>query len=145
MPTIETSIWMALKGRVQLLSLTPAHTFIWPAEVKPLPAGRAIEVVHLPNRSNRLMIRSAGKHQYQGILQLNILKVPSEAIAGTDPEAVEREVAGKIAEHFPCDLEVSFEGVTVRVTKRPDVMRGMLDGARNRWMTPVSIPYECFA
>lgn len=140
MPSIETSIWLALRARVETLVLSPAIPIIWPGEGTSIPTGNSIEVTHFPNRTNRLFINS-GKHQYQGILQLGLLTVPGPA----HHETVAREIAGTIAAHFPADLRLAYSSISVRITKRPDVSRGLRDTERSRWLTPVSIYYECFA
>lgn len=53
MPSIETSIWLALKARVQALVLSPALAIAWPNEAFTKPTGGYLRVMHVPNL-NRL-------------------------------------------------------------------------------------------
>lgn len=144
MPSAETSIWLALKARVELISLTPAHPIAWPDEVFTPPVvaglpGPYLAVTHMPNRGQRILIGSAGPERKQGILQIAVMSRLEQ------PLAVSIEHAGKVAAYFPADLRLRFADVSVRIAKAPDVMRGFRDDAAGRWMTPVSVSYECFA
>lgn len=141
MPAIETSIWMALRSGVETLALTPAPAIIWPGESETLPHGTALEILHFPNTTERVFIASTGPQQYRGILQLGLLTVPG----AENHETVVREIAGKIVAHFPVDQRLRFDGLSVRITKRPNTSRGFRDEKRNRWMTLISVNYECFA
>lgn len=137
-PSTETAIWLALRGRVESLVLTPAYPVAWPNETF-APVAQYIEVQHLPNSSDRIMIRSGGKRRYQGILQISVMAPLNQNAA------VSTELAGLIASHFAEDMVLRYGAVAVRVTKRPDTAQGMRDDKASRWMTPVTIFYECFA
>lgn len=144
MPSAETSIWLALKARVELMALSPAHPIAWPGEAFTPPTsgglpGPYLVVTHMPNRGQRILIGGAGRERKQGILQIAVMSRLDQ------PLAVSIEHAGQVAAHFPADIWLHFGGVSVRITKRPDVMRGFRDDAAGRWMTPVSVSYECFA
>lgn len=148
MPSIETSIWLALKGRVATLSLSPALAIAYPKEAftppqsappapKPLPY---LEVRHLPNTNTRRAIGNTDKHRREGILQIT-LKYP---VALNQPDAVQVEIAGQIAAHFPTGLPMTHGGLAVRVAKAPDVASSFRDGADPYWQTPVSVRYYLF-
>jgi hypothetical protein len=145
MPTVETSIWLALRGRMATLVLSPVHTVSYPNEaftppqtstapILPLPY---LRVDNFPNRTQRLFIPSGKPERYQGILQVSVMSLLEQNAA------IATEHAGLVAAHFPADLKLSHGGRTVRITKKPEVARGFREA--ERWMTPVSIYYECFA
>jgi hypothetical protein len=138
-PTIETAIWKALRARMESLSLTPAATIIWPADVTPLPDGTSVEVTHLPNRPQRRYLADADPSYRQGILQAGVMTKPQ-----SNPEhlSVATEIAGRIAEHFPSGLRMTFQGIVVRVSEAPAIGSGFHDLKRMRWVTPVSIRYH---
>jgi len=141
MPAIETSIWLALRGRVETLALNPAHPVAWPNEAFTAPAGAYLRVTHLPNRTERLFLKGTDPHWYRGILQISAM-YPLAVLNG---ETVAREIAGQAAAHFPAGLSLTYADVRVDITARPTVAQGFRDDASARWMTPVSVPYECFA
>jgi hypothetical protein len=144
-PTVETAIWLALKGRVQTLptSIVPQTSIAWPKKPfdKPQSGGKPapyIEVRLLPNRVQRLFIGSAEPHRRPGILQLDFM-APTNGLLD-DVQVI--EMAGDIAAHFPTDLKLTAHGVTVRIEQAPDVMQGFADGAY--WRTPISIRFQTF-
>jgi hypothetical protein len=172
-PSVETSIWRALKGRVETLpiSIVPQSSIAWPkiSFTKPQANNKPaayIEVRHLPNKADRILIRGDRPHRRPGILQLDYM----EPVASTLNDVHVAEKAGQIAAHFPPDLKMAFHtflstaiawsdqlvwndavtwdgsmlGVIVaRVERAPDVSQGFADGAY--WRVPISIRYDCFA
>lgn len=150
-PTIETAIWLALKGRVGTLVLSPVLQIAWPKEAfnppqggtpaKPLPY---LEVRHLPNTNTRLFLGNAAPHRRAGILQIT-LKYPTSL---NHAEAVQTEIAGQIAAHFPTGhvmrLAAATMKVALKVEKAPDISQGFRDGTDPYWQTPVSIRYRLF-
>lgn len=143
MPTVETSIWLALRARVASLVLTPVHPVAWPNEsFTPPQSGTSpapyLKVQHFPNTTDRIFIGSTDPQRFKGILQVSVMSVLNQNAA------IAAEVAGKVADHFPTDLILAYGGVRVRVTKHPDVAQGMRDDAAARWQTPVSIYYQAF-
>ena len=141
MPAIETSVWLALRGRVEALALNPVHPVAWPNEAFTQPAGPYLKVINLPNRTERLFLKGTDPHRYQGILQVSAM-YPLAVLNG---ETIARELAGQVAAHFPAGLSLFYGSVRVDITTRPTVAQGFRDDASSRWLTPVSIPYECFA
>lgn len=145
MPSIETSIWRALRGRVQSLVLDPVLPISWPKETftPPQAGGKPspyLEVRHLPNTNQRLYIGHADPHRRQGILQVT-LKYPT---ALNHAEAIHQEIAGQIADHFPAGLPMPYGDLTLTVEKAPDVAQSFRDGSDPYWQTPVSIRYIVF-
>lgn len=148
MPTIETSIWQALKARVQALGLGLPINWPQTVEAKPQTSGKPLPYVecrHLPNATVRRFIGSDDPHERPGILQLTLCW-PVSDIGTQDGETHPDELiqrAGEIAAHFPTDHRMTFEGVTVRVERAPDVAQPFRDDAY--WRCPVSVRYSCFA
>lgn len=143
-PSVETAIWIALRARVLTLTMTPTMPIAWPNSsfIPPTVGGKPgpyLHVRHMPNRTERLMISNA-THRYQGILQVALM-TPLNWDDGLPARTSEQ--AGIIAAHFPMDMRLVSNGVTVRITKKPDVAQGFRDD--DRWLTPVSVQYECFA
>jgi hypothetical protein len=136
-PSIETSMWMALKGRIASLALTPSIPVVYPKQDAP-SSGRYILVAYMPNRVARLMVNSGGSSERPGILQLSVMS----PLPPADVAEVDMEIAGKIAAHFPADLPLEHNGVRVRVTEAPSVAMGFRDDDAARWHTPVTIRFE---
>lgn len=140
--SIETKIWQALKARVSTLT---GYTSAWPMD--PFEPGQLpyVEVAHLPNRNDRMLIGSKGRMHRPGILQLTLCWPVAQVGAGlgkVHPDVLIQR-AGEIAAHFTTDLCMPFQGVSVRVTKAPDVAQPIRDDAY--WRVPVSIFYETYA
>lgn len=137
MPTIETSIWLVLKARMQALVLSPVLPIAWPNESFNKPAGGYLRVTRIPNVNRRLFLGSADPHQRLGLLQIDVFGKKNENVA------IAAEIAGKVAEHFVCGTEMWRNGLRVAVTKAPDVGQP-IDGDTHI-QVPVTIAYECFA
>lgn len=136
MPTVETAIWLALKARVQALSLSPALPIAWPNQSFNKPTGGYLRVTHVPNINRRILIAS-GPHQRLGLLQIDVFAEKNR------DAAVAIETAGLVAAHFPCDLRMNYGTVSVRVTKAPDVAQAIENDSHLQF--PVTVQYETFA
>jgi hypothetical protein len=152
MPSIETSIWLALRGRVESLALSPALAVAWPKEVFTPPQGGTpptrlayLEVSHLPNRHVVRGVAYEATHERQGILQI-VLKYPIEKAAEQPghSETVQADIAGQIAAHFPAGLRMSHGDVMLKVERAPDIASSFRDNAEPYWQTPISIRYFGF-
>lgn len=139
MPSIETSIWLALKARVEALVLTPALPIAWPNLSFDMGLAQYLRVTHIPNFNRRRLIGSADAHQRRGLLQIDHFAKLNQNVAISD------EVAGQIAAWFPVDKELSYGAAAVRIYEAPQVVQGMKNDAGTHWMTPVTIPYETWA
>ena len=150
MPSIETSIWLALKAHVTTLVLPnmgqafdPAKQVHWPNEAFTKPQGGNplkllpyLRVTWVPNFNRRRFIASDAPHQRIGLMQVDVFYPLNKPVA----EAV--EIAGKIAEHFPTDLRLGADGL-VRITSAPSVGQPMPDDTHIQ--VPVTIEYEAWA
>lgn len=138
MPSIETSIWLALKARVQALVLSPVLPVAWPNEAFSKPnTGGYLRVTHVPNMNRRLFIGSGDPHQRLGLLQVDVFAKKNQNVA------VALEIAGQVAAHFPADLKMTAHGVTARVTRAPDVAQPIDDDTHVQ--VPVTVALEVFA
>ncbi|MER8999989.1 DUF4128 domain-containing protein [Mesorhizobium australicum] len=137
MPSIETQIWLALKGRVQGLVLTPALPIAWPNEDFTKPTTGYLRVTHVPNVNRRLFIGSTEPHQRIGLLQVDVFAKKNQ------DASVAAEIAGQVAAWFPTDLRANYGTMIVRITKAPDVAQAIADDTH--WQTPVSVEYETYA
>lgn len=149
MPSIETSIWLALRGRVETFDpawgeFDPAKQVSWPNITFTKPqAGEPkkmlpyLRVNHIPNVNRRLFIGAADPHQRLSLLQIDVCMPKNQDVA------VALEIAGKVAAHFPADLKMSAYGVTARVTKAPEVAQPIDD--TTHLMVPVTVSIEAFA
>lgn len=137
MPSVETAIWLALRSRIATLSLSPALPIAWPASTYAPTSGTAfLAVDHVTFAPERVLI-GKGEHERTGMLSLSHV-----APLGQDA-AVYVETAGKIAAHFPEDLQMKYGDVCVRVVSKPHVMDGYRDGAWFR--TPINIRWRTSA
>ena len=133
MPTIEGSIVAALMGRVTTLPTSLAITYR--ETVGQVPA-ECVMIDHLPNEDQRLAVAGAGRMKRMGILQLTVMRRPGQY------EAVYREEAALLANHFSRDLRLTSGTVTLAVT-RASLGRSRADGGH--WLTPISVFYETYA
>ncbi|GAA4169097.1 phage tail terminator-like protein [Shinella granuli] len=138
MPSIETSQWMALKARIQSLTLSPALPVVWPKGVAPA-SGKYLRADWVLNRVQRRAVSSDGAQIRPGILQLSIFS----PISPSEAAEVDMELAGQIAEHFPTDHRMTFGGVSVRVQRAPSISQAYRTDAY--WITPVSVFVETLA
>lgn len=113
MPSVETSILQAVKARVATLPMKSAYPIVWSTDesYEPSPSQPFLRCTWMPNTNARI----AKTHQRPGILQIDVMGKK------TSGEAAAIEVAGQVAEHFPADLPMDFNGIRARVTKAPDV------------------------
>jgi len=137
MPTLETSVWLALKARVQSLVLSPVLPIAWPNEAFTKPLTGYLRVTWVPNFNRRLFIGSTDPHQRLGLLQIDLFSPKNQNAA------IAIEIAGKVVAHFPTDLRLSNGNVSARITKAPDVAQPIPDDTHLQ--VPVTITYEVMA
>src|SRR5690554_6323958 len=90
---IETSIWLAIKSRVETIPIT--IDFAWPAQkYSPAVTTPFIRVAHLPAEPDRIMVAYGKPHWRKGILMLTLV-----SRLGPDV-SVFNQMAGQIARHF---------------------------------------------
>jgi len=134
--TIEEKIQRALGARVAALVLSPPLIVAWPNNVTAV-SPPYLRVDYFPNRSQRIGIKGSSPHRRLGILQITVV---APLNVGPDRSVA---IAGLVAEHFPADLVLTYDGVDVRIFKAPDVLPANKEDAS--WDVPVSIEYESFS
>lgn len=136
MPSVETSIWMALRSHIATLSLTPAVDFAWPASTY-APDKKPYIAVGRATIAPRRVLVGKGSHDRTGTLTLSYV-----ARLGQD-STVYLEQAGQIAAHFAEDTRMKHGEVCVRVVSKPHIVDGYRD--EGWWRTPVNIRWHTFA
>lgn len=143
-PSIETKIAEAIRARVATLPMASQYQIVWTDG--PLPAGqqsytpsptqRYLRCTWTPNQTQRQFIGSSDPHRRPGVLQIDVMGLKTQA------SAVAREIAGQVAQHFPADMPLDFDGVRVRIIKAPSVLAPFID---THVQVPVVIELEAFA
>lgn len=135
--TTEVKIAVALRDRLQSLSLNPSLPIAWQnVAFKPPADGKYLRVQHIPNMVVRQEITSDGPHRYLGLYQVSVHWPHDRG------EFEPREIAAAIVAHFPTDLRLIEGGVEVRITKRPEA--GDLLVEKRGVQVPVTIEYESY-
>lgn len=131
MPAIETTDWLALRGRVDTLATNPQLTVFDPGAVvtppvdaakQPLPFVLLSDVTNDPDRGGRI---DPKLHVRSGTLMLTLQWPIARAVDHTQL----KEVAGQIAAHFPADACMSFGPSRLRVTQNASALPAYVDGA----------------
>lgn len=136
MPSVETSIWLALRARIATLSLTPAVDIAWPASTY-APDKKPYIAVGRASIEPRRVLVGKGSHDRTGTLTLSYVRR-----IGQDA-AVYIEQAGVIAAHFEEHTRMRHGDVCVRISAKPHVVDGYRD--EGWWRTPVNIRWQTFA
>lgn len=132
----ETSIWLALKSRVNTLSLTLPKA--WPGQMFEV-AGREgyLRIGRVSAAPARMMIANAEAHSREGFLIITLVYKLGQAIEAYD------QMAGNIAQHFIDGTTMRSGNVCVMVPSYPQVVEGYEDSGY--WNVPVRIPWIAFA
>lgn len=134
-PTVETAIWSALKARIT--SIPGSYPTAWPNQnYTPVTGTDYLRIDLIPNRTLRRFIGPNDPHHYRGILQIGVMTKLNEQIG------IAIEKAGDVADHFPTDLLLTSNGVTIRITGHPSIGPSMPQATH--LMTPVSIEFETY-
>lgn len=138
--TIETSIWLALRSRVESLPL--AYSKAWPGEAFEVPHAGGLpqpflRIGRVSVAPVRQLIAPGKPHQRTGALIVTLAYPIGQDLS------VYEQMAGIIAQHFRDGTQVRHGSVCVSVPDYPHVGEGYLEGAY--WETTVRIPWRCFA
>lgn len=139
MPSVETSIFQAVKARVDDLPMKAAYPIVWSTNTaySPSPTQPYIRATWIPNVNRRLFLRGSDPHQRLAILQLDVM---AKKTSGDD---VAIEVAGQVSAHFAADTPMFFQDVKVKVQRAPDVAPVVV--GETHIQAPVTIRVEAFA
>lgn len=145
-PTVEVSIWLALKSRLESLSSVLSGLAVaWP--------GGSTDLFSPPHTGSKLLpyirvgkvsadpirrfIAGGKAHDRTGFLIITLVYPLSQDIS------VYEQLAGKIADYFKDGTQMVSNGVCVSVTSYPSVLDGYEDNGY--WQIPVRIPWRSFA
>lgn len=137
---IETSIWLALKSRIDTLPL--AYPRAWPGQAFQVPSSGGLpqpylRVGRVSADPVRLFLGDGEPHRRTGSLMVALVHPLGQAVAVYD------QIAAGIAEHFIDGTQMRYGAVCVAVSSYPHVQEGYED--TGYWTVPVRIPWRCFA
>lgn len=140
-PTPETAIWLALKTKLDALTLSPALPISYPGEkfTPPTDGSGYLEANILRNEPGFATMGSTGKTRHRGIFQIVLHTKKAQDFA------VPTEIAGDIAKHFEPPLEMTNNGYTVRVERPPTVGTDFAPSDGPKMQIPISIRYSADA
>jgi hypothetical protein len=131
----EARILEALLSHLQ--AMPGGRVLVWSNIVYPSPgaqkANEYIVVSYSPGTPLAIVIDPADENKHMGIFGLSIMTLLNGG------ELHSQEIGGEVASHFHGKV-LSSGSTTVRVTARPRVAGGYVDG--DRWRTPVTVPFE---
>lgn len=139
-PGIETSIWLALKARINELPLLFAKA--WPGETFQVPSAGGLpqpflRIGRVTVAPVRRLIADGQPHERAGSLMVTLVHPLGQEVAVYD------QMAASIAEHFRDGTQMHFGAVCLTVTSHPHAQEGYED--TGYWTVPVAIPWRCFA
>lgn len=137
---VETSIWLALKGRIE--TLLPSYAKAWPGQTFQIPMVGGtpqpfLRVGRVSAAPLRQLIAHGQPHERTGILMVTLVHPLGQDVAVYD------QIAAGIAEHFRDGTAMRYGNVCVTVSAYPHVMDGYEDNGY--WTVPVRVPWRCFA
>lgn len=137
---IETSIWLAIRARVETIPLD-MH-IAWPGEVFEAPSVGAslvpyIRVGRVSAAPIRRFIDNAKPHERTGSVIVTLVHPILNS-----PISLYDQYAATIAEHFKDGTDMQFGDVCVTVTSYPYVQEGYEDNGY--WTVPVIVPWRCY-
>lgn len=137
---IETSIWLALKARIDTLPL--AYPKAWPGQTFQVPStgGQLLPFLRIGRVTvapARQLLADGKAHERNGSLMVTLVHPLGQAVAVYD------QIAAGIAEHFIDGTQMRYGAVCVAVSSYPHVQEGYED--TGYWTVPVRIPWRCFA
>ena len=140
-PTIELSIWLALKARIDTLPL--GYSKAWPATPFEIPSSGGVtqpflRIGDVSAAPVRQLIKNGKPYRRTGRLVITLVYP-----LGRDDVMVMNQLAGIIANHFKDGTKARFGKICVTIPRYPHVQPGYEDNGY--WNIPVSIPWECFA
>lgn len=137
MPGIETSIWMAIKSRIDSLSLSWSRA--WPGEIfNSSGVSPYLRIGRVSASPAGMMIKYGTPNDRRGSLIITIVYPLSEK----RPHQYYDEIASQITAHFADGTLMRYDAACVKVTEYPHVQPGYeSDGF---WNVPITIPWRTF-
>lgn len=136
----ETSIWLAIKSRIDTLLTTypkayPGQTFTPPFSGSTLlPYLRIGRVVAPP--ANQFYYEGQ-PHRREGFIIITLVTPLGQNVSVYD------QIAGDIAQHFNDAVKMTYGSLTVSIPTYPHVLEGYEDNGY--WTVPVRVPWLCIA
>lgn len=137
MPTVETKIWLALKARIESMSL--GFPVAWPGQLFTPSNEPYLRVAHVVARPAAQLVDSGKPHQRTGRLIVTLVYPLSQK----QTYEVYVDLQGQIAKHFADGTKLYKDGVCVSVDEYPQAQDGYEDSGW--WNAPVNIAWRCFA
>lgn len=137
---IETSIWLALKSRVD--SLTPPYPRAWPGQVFMVPSSGGTLLPYL--RIGRVSVEPINPYMDDGnpAFRNGMLIVTLVHPLGQDISVYD-QIGANIAAHFGKGTQMPYGDLIVEVKNTPHVQEGYEDNGY--WTVPVTIPWRSYA
>lgn len=137
---IETSIWLALKSRVDSLSLT--YQRAWPGKTFTPPSSGGVLQPYL--RIGRVSIEPDNQYIDDGqpAWRNGMLIVTLVHPLGQDVSVYD-QIGANIAAHFAKGTQIPYGDLIVEVKNTPHVQEGYEDNGY--WTVPVTIPWRSYA
>lgn len=132
---IETSIWLAIKQRIDSLPLS--YEKAWPGEKFNPSNAPYLRIGRVSTAPQRELIASGKPHNRSGSIIITLVYPLGPNVSVFD------QLAATIAEHFIDGTAMSYGGVCVNVPSYPYVQEGYEDNGW--WTVPVTIPWRTFA
>lgn len=139
-PGIETSIWLALKSRIDTLPL--AYPRAWPGQTFQVPSSGGLpqpflRIGRVSVAPVRQLIADGKPHARTGSLMVTLVHPLGQDVAVYD------QIASGIARHFVDGTQMRYGAVCVTVRDYPHVQDGYTEDGY--WTVPIRIPWRCFA
>ena len=130
MPAYSTTDYLALKARVDALTISPTMQVYEPGAiftaptdaVGPAPYVLLSDVPNAPDRGNRI---DPNLHMRSGVFMLTVMWPVARAVS----HAQLKEIAGQIAEQFPAGLCLNYGQSRLRVTQDSAALQPFVEGA----------------
>lgn len=137
-PGIESSIWLALRSRIESLPLPFARA--WPGVTFLLSPGLRpyLRVGRVSATPVRLMIDNNQPHERTGAVIITLVHPLDQPTV-----SVYDQYASEIAAWFAEGTTMRWGAICVTVSSYPHVQEGYEDSGF--WNVPVSISWRCFA
>lgn len=141
-PTINTSIWLALKSRID--TIPTQINIIMPGnfpEEAPHDNGQMLPFLHVArvfSDPSPAFIEDGKPHTRTGALIVTLRHPITRAYTISRYD----QIAGEVANHFVDGTMMRHGNVCVRVTSYPSINEGYEDNGY--WVVPVSIPWRTF-
>lgn len=137
---IETSIWLAIKSRID--TLLPAYQKAYPGQVfTPPKSGTTLlpylRIGRVTATPSRLFVGDGKPYQRTGFIIVTLVHPLGQDVSVYD------QIAGKISDHFNDETKMRYGNICVSVPSYPQVVEGHEDNGY--WTCPVRIPWKTFA